>query len=408
MMLIQSSIDAHLSSLHNNGKQEILCVWIQDNDHKNKNDSLSSSQISTEINMSETSKPKPNLVYKRRIIHKNSTSTPTPTPTLVYKRKKVQTICCSSSKSNMEIGSVSLKQQQQTDDIGECSSSVVMKDLSETNSCFEFLEHHLVLQRFKGLKGLKGSCFNKVKDVEIEKGICGLRVCKVCEKSTLTLKMLICDLCEESFHMSCCNLKKVPVGDWFCHSCLSKKLKKMEGKSPKGYFGPIVDMLRDVDCYKSDVRIGKDFQAEVPDWSGPLIDQLNDYHNLSSEINPSDSATYQDWDSSKLSRLSCIGNWVQCREIVDHENGIVCGKWRRAPLFEVQSDNWECFSSVLWDPIHADCAVPQELCTDQVLKQLKYIEMLRPRLSAKRWKLRVHKGVDGEEHTGDPRNTQKS
>lgn len=31
----------------------------------------------------------------------------------------------------------------------------------------------------------------------------------------------------------------------------------------------------------------------------------------------------------------------------------------RAPLFEVQTDDWECFRSVLWDPAHADCAVPQ-------------------------------------------------
>lgn len=31
----------------------------------------------------------------------------------------------------------------------------------------------------------------------------------------------------------------------------------------------------------------------------------------------------------------------------------------RAPLFEVQTDDWECFCAVLWDPAHADCAVPQ-------------------------------------------------
>lgn len=31
----------------------------------------------------------------------------------------------------------------------------------------------------------------------------------------------------------------------------------------------------------------------------------------------------------------------------------------RAPLFESQTDDWECFRAVLWDPFHADCAVPQ-------------------------------------------------
>lgn len=87
-----------------------------------------------------------------------------------------------------------------------------------------------------------------------------------------------------------------------------------------------------------------------------------------------------------------IGNWIQCREVLD--SGVVCGKWRRyiihskfllfsslclcwhitliclyafftawtfrrAPLFVVQSSDWDCSCSVVWDPIHADCAVPQ-------------------------------------------------
>jgi len=31
----------------------------------------------------------------------------------------------------------------------------------------------------------------------------------------------------------------------------------------------------------------------------------------------------------------------------------------RAPFFEVQTDVWECFCAIHWDPSHADCAVPQ-------------------------------------------------
>lgn len=31
----------------------------------------------------------------------------------------------------------------------------------------------------------------------------------------------------------------------------------------------------------------------------------------------------------------------------------------RAPRSEVQTNKWECFCSVFWDPLHADCAVPQ-------------------------------------------------
>ena len=96
-------------------------------------------------------------------------------------------------------------------------------------------------------------------------------------------------------------------------------------------------------------------------------------------------------------KKTSIGNWIQCREVLD--TGVACGKWRRytlhskwllflysydcayttmlthnvtyvyafftawtfgrAPLFVVQSSNWDCSCSVIWDPIHADCAVPQ-------------------------------------------------
>lgn len=520
MMLVRSSFDAGLSSVPDHGKQEILCVWIPGEgswqeptvsdeqnaapptQHKNKDDSLCSqnfSQLSTEVNMSETSRP--NFVYKRKMIPRNAVASVLPlsqssTPTLVYKRRKVQTVfpaqvstntresdngfstnssaaisiagkekmvsvhndkgivipsallpvesnrpgfdsksgsvdgtllgdelvieepkskmqkclelravneSCSSSKLNLDLGSASLKHQ--VDDVGECSSSGVLiveglgKDLSETNSCVSFLQRHGVLL------STKTSC--STKPVGAKKNICCLRLCKVCGRSSTTLEMLICDLCEESFHVSCCNppIKKVPVGDWFCHSCLRKKLKKMKetssGKSPKDYSGPIASILRDAGPYTTNVRIGRDFQAEIPDWSGPLTRDLNVYSEPV-EPSPLDCASYQDLGSSKLSRLSPIGNWLQCREVID---GTICGKWRRAPLFEVQTDDWECFCSVLWDPTHADCAVPQELDTDQVLKQLKYIEMLRPRLSAKKWKLGVNKGVDRQENT---RNTTKS
>lgn len=470
-MLVRSSlpgpIDAGLSSVPDHGKQGSQCLWISGNgswqdpivcdeedtqldqanavpviECKKKDDSLcslnflSSSQLS---NMSEISTP--NFVYKRRMIQKKANTSeatdalppnPSSTHTLVYKRRKVQSYnsksgsvdggsfgdeliedpkgktkkcsnlqvvndSCSSSKSNLDLGSASMKHQ--VDDAGECSSSGV-EIMEGSKSCISFLRQHGVLERHSSRKS-----------TGVEKNIWCLRTCKVCDRSTTTLKMLICDLCEESFHMSCCNpvIKKIPVGDWFCHSCSRKKLKIMETNSRKSRqdcLGPIASMLSHADHYESNVRIGEDFQAEVPDWSGPLTDELNDYIQLM-EINSSECASHQDWDYSKLSRLSSIGNWLQCREVVDGVDGNICGKWRRAPLFEIQTDKWECFSSILWDPTHADCAVPQEVDTDQVLKQLKYIEMLRPRLSAKRWKMRGNKGVKERQHAGDPRN-QKS
>ncbi|KAI7758111.1 hypothetical protein M8C21_019476 [Ambrosia artemisiifolia] len=444
MMLIRSLP----TSIDDRGKQESSCVWLLDDDddtwkeptnpvpitkHNNKDDTLwsrnllSSSQLSTEVNMSETSTL--HYVYKRRMAVRNVLPpNPSSTP-LVYKRRKVQrdssksgsvdgefiedaksktkkssglhiNDSCSSSKSNVDLGSAFLKQQ--VDDVGECSSSSVVV-VEGTNSCFSFLKQHGALERRVSTKKPTGS----------DKVWC-LKGCKVCDRVTKTLKMLICDLCEEPVHMSCCNpvIKKVPVGDWFCNSCSRTKLKKMEtnsSKSSENSLGPIASMLREsTDRFRSNVRVGEDFQAEVPDWSGPVTDDLDDYLELMG-VNLLECASYQECATRKLSRLSSIGNWLQCREVVNGVDGSICGKWRRAPLFEVQTDDWECFSSVLWDPTHADCAVPQELDTEQVLKQLKYIEMLRPRLSAKRWKTGVNKRVEErKEHTEDPSNTQKS
>lgn len=317
MMLVQSSLP---SSISDHGKQESSCVWIPGDgswqeptnvvpviEHKKKDDSLwsrnllSSSQLSTEVNMFETSKP--NFVYKRRTIRRNTNAcdvlprNPCSTPTLVYKRRKVQSDnsksgsvgdevmedpkskmkkysgldavndSCSSSKSNIDRGSVFVKHQ--VDDVGECSSSGVVI-MEGSNSCFSFLKQHGVLERLKTTK----------KQTSVKNNACCLKACKVCDRSTSTMNMLICDLCEESFHVSCCNsvIKKVPAGDWFCHFCSRKQLKKNKEtnsrKSPKDCLGPIATMLRDLDPYTSNVRIGKDFQVKVPDWSGPLTEYV--------------------------------------------------------------------------------------------------------------------------------------
>ncbi|CAL5333411.1 unnamed protein product [Camellia sinensis] len=61
-----------------------------------------------------------------------------------------------------------------------------------------------------------------------------------------------------------------------------------------------------------------------------------------------------------------------------------------APLFEVQTDNWECFHAILWDPAHADCAVPQ----------------LRPWLAAEKRKLDGAKNVGPRDFAEHVRNIQ--
>lgn len=55
-----------------------------------------------------------------------------------------------------------------------------------------------------------------------------------------------------------------------------EKLSSPKDGSPKNIqrprrgLGPIVDMLVDAEPYEAEVRIGRDIQAEVPEWSGPI------------------------------------------------------------------------------------------------------------------------------------------
>lgn len=98
-------------------------------------------------------------------------------------------------------------------------------------------------------------------------------------------KMLICDCCDGAFHLLCCNprVKKIPEEEWYCLACKRKKPKRQRGKltnpkfksskdiqRPRRGLGPIRDMLVDSESYESEVRIGSKFQAEVPEWSGPI------------------------------------------------------------------------------------------------------------------------------------------
>lgn len=311
---------------------------------------------------------------------------------------------CSSSKSNVELASASMKAEG--DDNGECSSSSVIpvevmgEDLSERDLCISILRSHGILE---GPWPMRTDC--STEDTVVSSSSSCSRSCKICGQSETTLNMLICDNCEEAFHTTCGNprVKKIPVDEWFCHSCLKKKrkiLKETTARSStnitnavgkcrtswsKAESNSIVSMLRDTEPYTTGVRIGKGFQAEVPDWSGPLNQRdVNTIGELL-EMGTSECINLHEFNGDKSSELSSIGNWLQCREAVEGDG--ICGKWRRAPLFEVQTDDWECFCSVLWDPSHADCAVPQELETDKVLKQVEYIKKLRHRIVAKRRRL---------------------
>ncbi|KAI5404482.1 hypothetical protein KIW84_051587 [Lathyrus oleraceus] len=282
---------------------------------------------------------------------------------------------CSSSKSNMALVSGSLDTEM--DNSGECSSSGVIgmdaasEDLTEKEFCVNILRSHGLLRG----DTLRDNVVSVEDAVTIGNNYCS-RSCKICGHLDSSVKMLLCDHCEDSYHPYCYNsrLKKIPIDEWFCHPCLNKRqkiLKETIIKSPginsemrkcrtvsiKGEMNPILLMLRDTERYTSGVRVGKGFQAAVPDWSSPVKSDEDDFPEPL-EINPSEFYRTQEEKMRNPIRVT-IGNWLQCQEVIDKTSETICGKWRRAPLFEVQTNGWECFCAIHWDPYHADCSVPQ-------------------------------------------------
>nr|CAD1827634.1 unnamed protein product [Ananas comosus var. bracteatus] len=281
-------------------------------------------------------------------------------------------------------------------DTGECSSSgnaianLVLDELiSERELCISVLKNHGLLGGVCERKELASLEFLGSDDPN------SFLKCKTCGHSENPLKMLICDLCEEAFHVTCCSprVKKLRNVEWYCQpcsrsketvsSCITGTTSEEEKNVSYGDLGPLLAMLRDSRPHISRVRIGKAFQVEVPAWSGPIADDSDSVLEFSLLDSP-ECASLDCWNNYKPQKTTSIGNWIQCRDVLytsDSNEGTICGKWRRAPLFVVQTDEWDCSCALPWDPFHADCAVPQEVETEVVLKHLKYIEMLRPRLA---------------------------
>ncbi|KAK4396705.1 hypothetical protein Sango_1507100 [Sesamum angolense] len=190
---------------------------------------------------------------------------------------------CSSSKSNLALSSVSLKIDM--DDVGECSSSGALSaekvpdEMSERDICISMIRNQGLVDRVGS-----GQERDSSENTCIRNDIYYSQPCKICEHLDSTSNMLICDNCLDAFHMSCCNpcIKRIPVGEWLCTSCSKKRHKILKEKSisitseigngnsaSEGELGSIEFMFTDTEPYMSNVRIGDEFQADVPDWSSP-------------------------------------------------------------------------------------------------------------------------------------------
>lgn len=276
-------------------------------------------------------------------------------------------------------------------DAAECSSSnissaePITEDMSPRDLCIAILKQDGLIAKSRTRMAPK--------DEFTDSDTNPLLACNACDCSDHSFKLLICDSCEAAFHLSCCNpcTEDLPTDEWYCAPCLHKKPKNLYGKLFEGRIKPsrntnqrpngmshIEYMLKDTEPYVTGARIGRSFQADVPEWFGPASSS-DCYFDEPSEFDPAELTKF-DWCKMSSQNQSSIGNWIQCREILnpgDSDKQVICGKWRRAPLYVVQSDDWDCFCCLLWDPAHADCAVPQELKTSEVLKQLKCVNMIK-------------------------------
>ena len=93
---------------------------------------------------------------------------------------------------------------------------------------------------------------------------------KKCFHAESLVKMLICDNCEDSFHVSCCNprVKRIPVDECLCRSCLKNKEKIPKETIIRKPLNIIHDMGRcrnassaDRKPLKSGVRVVKRFSS---------------------------------------------------------------------------------------------------------------------------------------------------
>lgn len=340
--------------------------------------------------------------------------------------------------SDCNLKQIAVSTKQDVIDLTECTSSIDCTLFSresdpEKEWCISVLEEYGLLGWFVSSGEYAAARHPGV----VGDGSFSL-FCKICSFSEDSTRTLICDMCEEAFHMSCCSpkIKSVPVQDeWHCQYC-KKKRKKREKKclivskssqsildescsksekSAEDKADLFRRMLQDNQHYTTQVRIGKAFQADVPDWTGKVQDDAESLflgeplemegaqQNLMNEL----------WSNGWLPVQSLfpglVENWLQCQNVIEEgvpcphgrkAKDVICGKWRRAPLLEVQNDDWDCSCAVVWDPVHSDCAVPQELATEEILWRLKATEMAKLQLNNKKRKSKMKHSIVEETKTG--------
>lgn len=102
-------------------------------------------------------------------------------------------------------------------------SNVLWEDWQSLNVFFNINKHSQVLQQeydqnikaYAEFLGMNNSNEFPESDSEDESGNC-----LVCGKRDSPTKTLLCDNCDNPYHLRCVGLEKVPVSSWYCKKCL--------------------------------------------------------------------------------------------------------------------------------------------------------------------------------------------
>ncbi|KAH9330876.1 hypothetical protein KI387_002984, partial [Taxus chinensis] len=269
-------------------------------------------------------------------------------------------------------------------------TSTIGTDFEIKKWCISILKDNGSLGSFSQIQG-DVECPGIVGDGIVDKK------CKTCNHLE-DRECLICDMCEESFHVSCLKhkVKVKDVEDFYCSTCKIKRKICPFNCPKKCKFSCLLNKMLDAKVeHNNRVRMGSQYQAYIPEHKGQNSESLESplvgvtvsleekiREKEQADANLKNNTWEKGWKPTNSLPQSSNENWLQCQAIIymkgekcrdgkTAKRHFFCEKWRRAPLSEVQTDKWDCSCAVVWDPHHADCFVPQELETEEIERRMK-------------------------------------
>jgi hypothetical protein len=285
--LIPSSVEAALPFAPNYSRQDLFSEWVPEKAWKDGSNPLIAGNC-YEIPGSYVARKRRKKSAIMSSVEPETDKAPTNAvncdPPVVDDGVRARTIpsVVAKSKSGMGVGSITARINiSNIVELPDSELEVSGDDLSIRELCTSVLRSH-------GL--LAGDCpVSNSAPIEVLGNIKNnnfFQSCELCGNLEKALNMLLCDHCEEAFHLSCCNLnmEMLPTDLWFCPSCsklnhnVSQETSFLKTCSiswwnEKSKLGPIASMLKYPEAHTSRVRIGTSYQATVPEWS----DQLSMY-----------------------------------------------------------------------------------------------------------------------------------